>query len=407
MIRVWVRTSLFVVPRRPGLTRDEIEAIALEAGYGRGELQDALDEFLDRFQDIHVGAGGRYWYHADPAIGPTMDVELVYFLHRDKHDPRNVLAFDFLYEYFAELAKHGGKDAAIATESQIVAAGVRRGLSEHDVLVAIGALGTDPALLRREGEAWRASASLFTATRPGSQQHRLMDRSNSKYETAVPLIRKVLTRRDAFAPIQQGATAMPVEQPDDIRSVAIMFLDAVGWSKLEAADIKKFVTRMFPEIQKLLVSAQDRNTWGDAVVATFASETEAAKVALAIRDLFQASGDEVLPSGLTVRIALHRGQVMHLENVVRGTKDIFGHAVHVAARLESVTAAGQVFCTAEVARALLDVQGLGPRAHRLGQIAFPKGFGTHEVFVVTRNNEPAPHVAFEFPEFAAANAKGP
>jgi len=407
MIKVWVRTSLFVVPRRPGLTRDEIEAIALEAGYGRGELQDALHEFLDRFQDIHLGAEGRYWYHADPASGPTMDVELVYFLYRDKHDPRNVRAFDFLYEYFAELAKHAGKDAAIATESQILAAGVARGLSEHDVLVAIASVGTEPGLLRRERDAWHASASMITAARPGSRQHNVMDVPHSKYETAVPLVRKVLTRRGAFAPSQQGAIAMPFEQADDIRSVAIMFLDAVGWSKLEAADIKKFVIRMFPEIQKLLSSAQDRNTWGDAVVATFASETEAAKVALAIRDLFQASGDDVLPRGLKVRIALHRGQVMHLDNVVRGTKDIFGHAVHVAARLESVTAEGQVFCTTDVARALRDVQGMGPRAHRLGEIAFPKGFGVHEVFVVTRNNEPAPHVAFEFPDFAAPNAKVP
>lgn len=404
-IKDWIRTSLFVDPRRPGLTRGEIEAIALEAGHGRGEVQDALVAFLGNHQDIHIGEGGRYWFHADPESGLSGDWGLIEFANRAPQDPRNVRSYDFVYEYFAELARNRGKQAAIATESEILSASHAKGISEHDLLVALGALSTEPRFLRREGGAWRASETFLKRPPPGSQWHRLPAAEPSKYGALVPLVRTVLARRGAPTSTFSGVTAMTFEDTDDIRSVAILFLDAVGWSKLEAADIKKFVTRMLPKIHGLLSKAQDRNTWGDAVVATFASEFDAANTALSIRELFQQSAEDVLPRGLSVRIALHRGQVMHLDNAVRGTKDIFGHAVHVAARLESVTAAGQVFCTSAVAQALSDVRGMGPRAHPLGEVAFPKDFGKHEVFVVTRNNEPLPHVAFEFPEFALADRK--
>ena len=406
-IYAWICASLFVVPRRPGLTREEIEAIALEAGHGRGEIQDALGELLDRFQNVGIDDDGRYWFPTDSENRPPPPSELIYFSVRNKNEPRNVRAFDLLYEYFAEVAKHRGKESSIAGESEILAAGAARGLSEHDMLVAIGAVATEPRLLRREGDAWRASPSWFTGDKPSSPPRNAWQTNQAEYIATIPLIRAVLTRRGATAPTDKGATSMSVQQMDDIRSVAIMFLDAVGWSKLEAADIKKFVTQMLPKINVHLSSALNRNTWGDAVVATFAHDTEAANAALNIRDLFHAAGDDILPRGLSVRIALHHGQVMHLHNAVRDSKDIFGHAVHVAARLEPVTAPGQVFCTAEVANALRDLRGMGPRAHPVGKINLPKGFGTLEAFVVTRNNEPVPHVTFDLPTYSTEETKKP
>lgn len=189
-----------------------------------------------------------------------------------------------------------------------------------------------------------------------------------------------------------------VSTDDEIQSLAILFLDVAGWSKLGTESIRRFVSVSLPKIEEKLAKAKMKNSWGDAVVATFGTETEAANSALEIRDFFVRATDDQLPSGLQVRIGLHRGQVLYLNNPVRRERDIFGNAVHVAARLEPVTPAGAVYCTREFAQALLDVAGTGPKAHAMGKIEFPKGFGTYEVFAVTWNNEkpPAPEVDNEY-----------
>ena len=162
----------------------------------------------------------------------------------------------------------------------------------------------------------------------------------------------------------------------------ILFLDVVGWSGLESEQIESYVTRALPKINDILKEAEFKNTWGDAVVAAFNQPAQAAKAALRIRDMF-VRGEEGIAKGLAARIALHNGMVMVLPNAItENQKDIFGTAVHLAARLEPVTQSGRVYCTARFASLLKDVADTSIKTTFVRAVALPKNFGSeaaHEV----------------------------
>lgn len=143
-----------------------------------------------------------------------------------------------------------------------------------------------------------------------------------------------------------------------------------------------------PRIAKELVGHDFLNTWGDAIVATFPSAKSAAESALKMRDFFErALPRDGIPKGLACRIALHQGEVIVCTNTLLEREDVFGEAVHVAARLEPVTAPGQVYCTGAFAHALDAVSNLAPRATSVGRLKLAKAFGEIEVFVATWPNE--------------------
>lgn len=178
---------------------------------------------------------------------------------------------------------------------------------------------------------------------------------------------------------------------DEIASLAILFLDVKGYSKTDVTATKQYVTKVLPLINDLLDRAVHRNTWGDAVLATFQSEDQAANAALDIRDLFRRLPADVLPNNLQPRIALNRGQVLHCRNPIRNEMDVFGPAVNLAARLETITLVGQIFCTESVYKALSDVSGLGSKATLYQRNArLPKDAGEIDVYVVTHRNEDPP-----------------
>lgn len=93
---------------------------------------------------------------------------------------------------------------------------------------------------------------------------------------------------------------------------------------------------------------------------------------------------------IAIFAALHVGEVIIATNPLIGRTDIFGDAVHLAARLEPVTGKGDVCCTSEFAVALQESRGIGPKAHLLGEVTLAKGFGITVVFAVTGPNEQPP-----------------
>lgn len=173
----------------------------------------------------------------------------------------------------------------------------------------------------------------------------------------------------------------------------ILFMDVAGWSKLTAHEIHAYATTGLHTLSSTLRDYDFINTWGDAIIATFDSAKSAAENALRIRDFFANSYPEsgVAP-GLTCRVSLHVGEVISCDNALRNSKDIFGEAVHVAARLEPVTMPGNIFCTKQVADMLSEVHGSAPRAWPIGPLDLAKDFGTVEVYVVTgpNANDPRP-----------------
>jgi len=195
------------------------------------------------------------------------------------------------------------------------------------------------------------------------------------------------------APLQAPTglnSAKQIARFDEVvtRSTNILVMDVSGWSKLGADEIHAYVTRALPRLEKELVGHDFRNTWGDAIVATFPSAKDAAESALKMRDFFErALPRDGIPKGLSCRIALHQGEVIVCTNPLLGREDVFGDAVHLAARLEPVTCPGQVFCTDTFARALGAITNLAPRASPVGKRKLAKDYGEIDAFVVTWHNE--------------------
>jgi class 3 adenylate cyclase len=198
------------------------------------------------------------------------------------------------------------------------------------------------------------------------------------------------------APISPPASSAPVAESGSLvrtETRSILFMDLAGWSKLTPPQVLAYLEKALPNLAQVVsrFGAQHVNTWGDALVATFSSVTEAANCALDVRDFFRrASEAEGVPEGLVPRVALHVGEVVIAKNPLIDKTDIFGDAVHLAARLEPVAERGEVCCTSEFAASLQGVRGLGPKAHFIGEVTLPKGFGVTKLFAVTGPNEQPP-----------------
>lgn len=169
------------------------------------------------------------------------------------------------------------------------------------------------------------------------------------------------------------------------QTLSIMFIDLAGWSRLRLPQMESYWTQAFPEIARRIQQHRPvhANTWGDGVVATFKSVRTAAEAALDVRDFFRrATAEHGIPAGLVPRIALHRGDVLLVQNPLTERSDFLGPAVHVAARLEPKTEVGSVFCTASFKAGLDDLGEFAADAHAVGTIELAKGYGTCEVFEV-------------------------
>ncbi len=224
-------------------------------------------------------------------------------------------------------------------------------------------------------------------------------RGFSDIDDLVERVRRLRAKRRAFwsgsRPPATRETLLTEASRHRVTSetLSILFMDLAGWSQLTTPQITAYVTNAFPKLAGKIrsFSPMHCNTWGDAVVATFRSALDAANCALDVRDFFRrATETEGVPQGLVPRISLHLGEVIIAENPILNRPDVFGGAVHLAARLEPVTARGHVFCTEALADALRSAAGLAPVAHALGDVELPKGFGRVGVYAVTGPNEDAP-----------------
>ena len=187
--------------------------------------------------------------------------------------------------------------------------------------------------------------------------------------------------RNRSRPIARGFTT-------DI--VAMLFADAVGFSKLTEPEIPRFVEHFLGLIADCLkvegVTPLMRNTWGDGLYVVFANPTEAAEFALAVRDRVATTdwAAHGLPAGLTLRIALHGGPVFTCIDPVTRRRNWVGTHVSRAARIEPVTPPGQVY--ASQAFAALASSRVDNRFtfDYVGQVPLAKGYGSFPTYHVRR-----------------------
>jgi adenylate cyclase len=124
------------------------------------------------------------------------------------------------------------------------------------------------------------------------------------------------------------------------RLAAIMATDVVGYSQSMQADEAGTLAalsaiRQATESQIRQNRGRIANTAGDSVLAEFASAVDAVRCALALQDTLS-------QQKLQVRIGIHTGDVIDKDG------DLFGTAVNVAARLESLAQSGGIVVSAAV-----------------------------------------------------------
>ena len=156
--------------------------------------------------------------------------------------------------------------------------------------------------------------------------------------------------------------------PDVDRKLTTVFCaDVHGYSRLMDADEVATMARLRQyrlAMRGLIADHHGRvvNTWGDAVIAEFASPVEAVRAAVEIqRELATRNHDVAKGHRMRFRIGINLGDVM-----VEGD-DLYGEGVNVAARLQAVADPGGIAISGTTydqvhTKLGLDFEFLGPQS---------------------------------------------
>ena len=177
-------------------------------------------------------------------------------------------------------------------------------------------------------------------------------------------------------------TAQTSEELFGARVVAILFADAVGFSKLTEPEVPRFVEHFFGAIARLTKkfagSIIARNTWGDGLYFVFDEVDQAGEFALALAEMATKTdwAKKGLRAELNLRIALHAGPVYEFDDPITGRRNFSGTHVSRAARIEPITPAGQVYASEAFAALAAAHRTSNFTCDYVGQTPLAKGYGT-------------------------------
>ncbi len=174
------------------------------------------------------------------------------------------------------------------------------------------------------------------------------------------------------------------------RIVAILFADAVGFSKLSEAEVPRFVQYFLGGIAKLSEKFREsiiaKNTWGDGLYFVFSDVDVAGNFALALAEFVAATKweEKGFRTGLNLRIGLHAGPVYEFNDPITGSRSYSGTHVSRAARIEPITPPGQVYASELFAALAAARHEQGFTCDYVGQTPMAKGYGTLPAYHVRR-----------------------
>ncbi len=192
------------------------------------------------------------------------------------------------------------------------------------------------------------------------------------------------------------------------RMMALLFADAVHFSKLTEEQVPRFIRQFLGAISRMPAMSKHapemKNTWGDGLYFVFSSVLDAGLFALELADLMTPAGKWVahgLPEGLNLRIALHAGPVYSCNDPITGHLNFTGTHVSRAARIEPVTPPGQVYSSQEFA-ALAAAERISEfKCEYVGLTPLAKAYGTLPTYHVRRAGQ---HSAAPSPAASGAQA---
>lgn len=139
------------------------------------------------------------------------------------------------------------------------------------------------------------------------------------------------------------------------RNLAIMFTDIQGFTARTSSATREGIHDLLDAHEKVLhpVFTSFRGnvvkTIGDAFLVWFESPTDAVLCGLTIQEVLRQRNESVSEGErLNVRVAINAGDVELRQDPATGNQDIFGEPVNLAARLEGITEAGEVWFTEAV-----------------------------------------------------------
>ncbi len=194
-----------------------------------------------------------------------------------------------------------------------------------------------------------------------------------------------------------GSPAAPAPPTSTAQTVmAMLFADAVGFSKLTETQVLRFMEHFLGAIAELVAAAAAgrspfapvaKNTWGDGLYFVFESARDAGRFAVELCERVDGTDWTAhgLPANLNLRVALHAGPVYVYRNPVTGQQpDYTGTHVSRAARIEPITPPGHVYASQPFA-ALAAAQGTTDfTCDYVGQTPLAKGYGTFPTYHVRR-----------------------
>ncbi|HEY2683325.1 MAG TPA: tetratricopeptide repeat-containing protein [Steroidobacteraceae bacterium] len=175
---------------------------------------------------------------------------------------------------------------------------------------------------------------------------------------------------------------------------AMLFADAVGYSRLSEDQTPDFITQFWGAVAALNARVEQKpehvETSGDGLYMVFAGVRAAARYALELSDLVKRTdwGARGLPEGMNIRIALHSGPVYRGYNPVTGSIIYTGPHTSRAARIEPITPPGQVYASGAFA-AVTAAYGLKELAlSYVGRMPLAKDYGAFEIYHVDSASPP-------------------
>lgn len=132
-------------------------------------------------------------------------------------------------------------------------------------------------------------------------------------------------------------------------NLTILFTDMVGFTERTAQQSRSQNRQMLKQLNRLLLPlvkcfrGKQIKSIGDSLLLAFRSPTDAVHCGMAMHDRLARHNRDLSESqALSIRVAVNLGEV----RVEKG--DLFGEAVNIAARVESLTPANQIYFTEAV-----------------------------------------------------------
>jgi class 3 adenylate cyclase len=172
---------------------------------------------------------------------------------------------------------------------------------------------------------------------------------------------------------------------------ALLFADAVGYSKLTEKQVLGFIRHFLGKIAVRLTTFPFKpayaKTQGDGLYMVFADVRQAGLVALEISDLVNQTkwSDYGLPETLNLRTALHVGPVYPITEPITGERDYTGSNVSRAARIEPITPPGLVYASQAFAALTIAQNVTEFTCEYVGQTPLAKGYGSFPTYHVRRD----------------------